>query len=528
MLPGTRDRPESHRDGNRDASPRGAVTDVVRAQPGEAAHTATTPGTVPAVTATEIAIRATTAVDPPAETVGREGAGRVTDTPGTVGPESTITAAITDEQRAIISRNIIQAESRRRARDEREASVGMPRVTTGPRTRTRSPNPAATPRTTEPGTSGSRPPGAPAYRTQSVGDLAVRAACAVIALGTGPDAPDRTTRDSTAPERPPRRRALTPTTQAPHEARATRPRPDPVRTAFQPAADRPGRDPESDTARPPDERDALQAVWARHRNRSTGLCPIVPHDRVLSDMLTNGTWTHHSINRAVDALAADGILERIQASSDPGDSRGHIRLLRVDEPLRDLSGTSQLQAAVPPAPGRPCYLVSLFDATGTARYATGDVFKMLGQAINFQGSALVEIDQTMAQRVQQYWDSTEAQNTDGGPPHTCLAHDVWDLFKLRQDGTSIWSEFLATIPEDSLVLILGGSPCNNLSRAGTHRGVDGLAGMQSRHFFAIPFAAHIAVHLRPGLHVQTMVENVYPMDAVSHRAMLEALGNLPE
>ena len=340
---------------------------------------------------------------------------------------------------------------------------------------------------------------------------------------TGDAAGDRHRTDGTS-----RRRARTPAQPAPPDSRTIRPRHAPTRGQAPPAGDRLGRDPDSETARPPDELDALQAVWARHRDPTTGLSQIAPRDSAFTDMLTNGTWTHPSINLAIDRLASDGILERIQASTSPNDVRGHVRLLRVLDPLRDLPGTTQLDADGPQAPGRPCYVVSLFDASGTARYAVGDAFRMLGQSDSYQDSRLVEIDQSMAQRVQQYWATADAQRTDGGPPHKILANDVWDLFQMRQDGTTIWSEFLASLPDDSLVLIVGGSPCNNLSRISANRGVDGLAGTQSCHFFAIPFAAYIANFLRPGLHVQTLVENVHPMDAVSYQAMLESLGNLPD
>ena len=96
-----------------------------------------------------------------------------------------------------------------------------------------------------------------------------------------------------------------------------------------------------------------------------------------------------------------------------------------------------------------------------------------------------------------------------------------------QDVPSAWQIFLDSLPPNCLLLLVGGSPCNNLSRAGTHQGMDGLVGRLSWHFFATPLAAWTATRHRPYIYVHVLCENVHPVEDMHRDAMLEALGGLP-
>ena len=104
----------------------------------------------------------------------------------------------------------------------------------------------------------------------------------------------------------------------------------------------------------------------------------------------------------------------------------------------------------------------------------------------------MEIDTSLAGAVSGYWYTPEARHADGGSTRSVLAHDAWDLYVIRQDGTNRWTDYPDSLPSGCLVLDVGGSPRNNLSRAGAHQRVDGLAGRLSYHFFAIPLAVNQA------------------------------------
>eukprot|EP00974_Lingulodinium_polyedra_P110637 10698866-Lingulodinium_polyedra.AAC.1 len=54
-------------------------------------------------------------------------------------------------------------------------------------------------------------------------------------------------------------------------------------------------------------------------------------------------------------------------------------------------------------------------------------------------------------------------------------------------------------PHGSLLLIIGGSPCQELTTAGARRGRLGLGGSHSILFYAIPATASVAAQLRPDL-----------------------------
>eukprot|EP00974_Lingulodinium_polyedra_P049515 4759972-Lingulodinium_polyedra.AAC.1 len=68
-------------------------------------------------------------------------------------------------------------------------------------------------------------------------------------------------------------------------------------------------------------------------------------------------------------------------------------------------------------------------------------------------------------------------------PHERLTYDVWDM--LRGGATELRG-MLDRIPHGSLLLVIGGSPCQQLTTAGRYNGRQGLAGRDSRLFYALP------------------------------------------
>ena len=171
-----------------------------------------------------------------------------------------------------------------------------------------------------------------------------------------------------------------------------------------------GRDPATDTVTAPDPRDVLQDAWLRHRDANTGLVPIVPVDPMHSSYLAARTWDNTAISDAVDALEADGAVARVQAQARSDDVRGHIRFLGdaagAGRPTRDFAHLAAVahsqRTSADRTSARPVFLASLFDGTGTARYAVGGMINRLGQAAEFRGSTLVEIAPGLARGVSSY------------------------------------------------------------------------------------------------------------------------------
>eukprot|EP00959_Pyramimonas_sp_CCMP1952_P304737 6377685-Pyramimonas_sp.AAC.1 len=88
----------------------------------------------------------------------------------------------------------------------------------------------------------------------------------------------------------------------------------------------------------------------------------------------------------------------------------------------------------------------------------------MGRADLFCTSNLVKHD---IEWVTRHWGRPETRARDGGPPRRILASDVWDLFRRTQGAAmTVWGHFVSTLEPNALLLIVGGSPCNNLLRAG--------------------------------------------------------------
>ena len=151
---------------------------------------------------------------------------------------------------------------------------------------------------------------------------------------------------------------------------------------------------------------------------------------------------------------------------------------------------------------RPVALLSLFDGLGAARLAVQDALEELGQpaALSFAGYA--ELDAVLASAVEGYW--AAGVRARGWLPYHRLAADVWDL--LRQDGGR-FQRLCELLPSDASALLIGGSPCQDVSPMGPGRGRTGLCGERSIHFFVFPVLAWAITWARPDLTVHVVVEN---------------------
>ena len=125
----------------------------------------------------------------------------------------------------------------------------------------------------------------------------------------------------------------------------------------------------------------------------------------------------------------------------------------------------------------------------------------------------------LASAVEAYW--TAGSRLRARRPYHRLAADVWDL--LRQDGGR-FQRLCEQLPREALALIIGGSPCQDVSPMGPGRGRSGLCGERSIHFFVSPVLAWAITRARPDLVVHVVVENAGSIRPEHQAAMLAALG----
>ena len=122
------------------------------------------------------------------------------------------------------------------------------------------------------------------------------------------------------------------------------------------------------------------------------------------------------------------------------------------------------------APRAPLALISLFDGTGMARAAVGDLLEGRPDGPVLVQSVFVELDDALARRVEGYWEA-RARRT-GCVPHRRIGADVWDLLRGPPPALEVFTQGL---PQRCLVLVIAGSPCQQLTCAGWHADLQGCA-----------------------------------------------------
>ena len=98
-------------------------------------------------------------------------------------------------------------------------------------------------------------------------------------------------------------------------------------------------------------------------------------------------------------------------------------------------------------------LLSLFDGVGTAMLVVSELFTHMACVDSLARVWFVEREDHLAAPVAKHWADRGAR---GGPRFGRAAADVWDL--LRNGGRKL-AELLSDIAPGSLLIIIGGSPC---------------------------------------------------------------------
>ena len=187
---------------------------------------------------------------------------------------------------------------------------------------------------------------------------------------------------------------------------------------------------------------------------------------------------------------------------------------------------------------RELALLSLFDGTGFARLAVEEAIAECDGAILVR-SAFAEIDVTLGDRVHAHWRARHLSNTSV-IPHELLARDVLDLLRPADSGPqpghvaaghgevgqTPLARFAGSLPTRCVVLIVAGSPCQQLTFAGRHQGRQGVCGRESVHYFAVPTIAWHIQQLRPDAIVHVALENAASMRPEHRHVILQGLGDL--
>ena len=201
------------------------------------------------------------------------------------------------------------------------------------------------------------------------------------------------------------------------------------------------------------------------------------------------------------------------AGSETGSGRTVRRCLDYGPTWDDLGGNDGGGRK-----GKRVHLLSLFDGVGTAMLAMVELFTVLGCRDRLAGGWFSEIDDQLAVPVAKYWaERSEA----GGPPFERVAGDVWDL--LRNRGRTLVG-VLAKVEPGAMLIVVGGSPCQQLTLAGRHGGREGLCGSESWNFYVFPLVVHAIKTARPDVVVHVVVENAGSMAAKFRDAIAVALG----
>lgn len=175
---------------------------------------------------------------------------------------------------------------------------------------------------------------------------------------------------------------------------------------------------------------------------------------------------------------------------------------------------------IPLQPAGPqVVLLPVFDGLGTARIALQDALNLIGEGAALAAADFAESDDILAPAFEQKHWSTKA--CFGIQPYRKATKVLWDLMRNR---AAALSRVLATTPRNALMLIIAGSPCEQLTTAGAYQGKQGLCGPDSILMYAIPIIARAAQDLRPDLQANVMIETATSAQPRHNMAMLEALG----
>ena len=227
--------------------------------------------------------------------------------------------------------------------------------------------------------------------------------------------------------------------------------------------------------------------------------------RMLWAITVEGTWLHFH----------EEVARQLEAQTHPGDWA----------PIQH--GPYRWPAATD---ARPIALVSLFDGSGLARITVDVLVEALRQHdvnASLHSSIFAEQDGALARAVTRYW-SNRASLTRR-PRHRQMAGNVWDLLRKNEDTSGQWPlrDFAAGLPPGTIILVVAGSPCQDLTTAGRLQGRRGICGDRSVLIHAVSVVCWMLTQLRGHCLTHAVVEKTATMNPTQRAAILRLFG-LPD
>ena len=158
---------------------------------------------------------------------------------------------------------------------------------------------------------------------------------------------------------------------------------------------------------------------------------------------------------------------------------------------------------------------------GTAMLALCTLLRTFGMTSHLAAAWYCETDLALDQAIQRAWSSIHS-TAFACSPFRRASGDVWDLL-LGGGNANALQDMLNSFPFGALLIIIAGSPCQDLTTYNALAGALGLCGPRSVLFFAIPTIAYCIQEARPDLIIHFLLENTATMLHTHRAAICNAL-----
>ena len=247
---------------------------------------------------------------------------------------------------------------------------------------------------------------------------------------------------------------------------------------------------------------------------------------VTGPLITNGV-PEEQLRQAVDEWVRIGLMT-IDVTADTLGMKPEWLAERLEADRRAVQDAPPwvggAEASPPPVDGPGLSqggiaLLAICGGSGLDRLVMGEIVRAFEGRLTLVRSGFAEIDDGLGRAVSATWASLAQEQ--GGIGHERVTGDAWDL--VRGASAPICG-FVRGLPTGCLLLIIAGTPCQDLTYAGPLKGLLGLCGPVSVLFYSVPVVAWIAQVTRPDVYVHVVLENAASSMARHQQGMREALG----
>ena len=168
---------------------------------------------------------------------------------------------------------------------------------------------------------------------------------------------------------------------------------------------------------------------------------------------------------------------------------------------------------------REYILISLFDGINTAYHTLTSMFGPPLAAILAEENERVRQITASMHQIDSNNDKWQT-NKHGIPIH--YAPDAWDTVK---QNAQLLKQLLTFAKQDTEIVLIAGSPCQDLTVYGPQKGILGFTGSRSRHMHAFYYTLKVLEHLWPTSQIFYVLENAGSMQEM-HLDYITAILNL--